>query len=140
MIRPLLIAAGLTVIAATAHADPCTAPVSGYRAGQVIDGLVWYSGDGDSLCVGKSPNPATWIEIREADWMAPELNERGGREAKRVMDRLVGRHAVCTVRRGHNGSTRSYDRVIAACRVDGVPIGVIMRSQGIAPGGRGVAR
>lgn len=137
--RALIIAAGLALGlgVAQAQADPCEAPVRGFKAGDQIKGLVWYSGDGDSLCVGPGPNPSTWIEIREADWFAPELNEPGGRKAKRVMDRLVGRHAVCTVRRGQNGRTSSFDRVIAACRVDGVPIGATMRAAGIQPGGRG---
>jgi len=53
------------------------------------------------------------------------------------MDRLVGRRAICTVERGHNGSTRSYDRVIASCSVDGQAIGQIMGQAGVAQGGRG---
>lgn len=109
----------LLALTTPALADPCTAQVDGYKPGQKITGLVWYAGDGDSLCVGPSPNPNTWIEIREALWFAPELHEPGGHQAKAVMDRLVGHRAVCTVERGHNGSTRSYDRVIAACAVDG---------------------
>jgi hypothetical protein len=56
------------------------------------------------------------------------------------MDRLVGRRAVCTVRRGQGGRTSSYDRVIATCSVDGVPIGVRMRAAGVKPGGRGFVR
>lgn len=127
----------LLAFASPALADPCTAQVDGYKPGQKITGLVWYAGDGDSLCVGPSSNPGTWIEIREARWFAPELHEPGGHQAKAVMDRLVGHRAVCTVERGHNGSTRSYDRVIAACAVDGQPIGKIMTRAGIVQGGRG---
>lgn len=136
MIRAALVISFLA-FAAPAHADPCEAPVAGYKPGQKIIGLVWYAGDGDSLCVGPSPNPSTWIEIREARWFAPELNEPGGRQAKKAMDRLVGHRAICTVERGHNGSTRSHDRVIAACSVDGQPIGRIMARAGVAQGGRG---
>lgn len=137
MIRTVALAALLTLAATAAAADPCEAPVRGYKAGDRIAGLVWYAGDGDSLCVGNEPYPSTWIEIREADWFAPELHAPGGKAAKAVMDRFVGRRAVCTVRRGQNGRTSSYDRVIAACSVDGVAIGVRMRAAGIAPGGRG---
>jgi len=140
MIRILALSAALSLLAGPALADPCEAPVRGFKAGDRISGLVWYSGDGDSLCVGPGPNPLTWIEIREADWFAPELHEPGGREAKAVMDRLVGRRAVCTVRRGQNGRVTSYDRVIASCSVDGVPIGVRMRAAGIAPGGRSLPK
>lgn len=85
MIRVLIIASAL-LFAVPALADPCTASVDGYRPGQRIAGLVWYAGDGDSLCVGPSPDPRTWIEVREARWFAPELNEPGGRKAKAVMD------------------------------------------------------
>lgn len=135
--RALVIAAGLALVAGAAHADPCEAPVSGYRAGTVITAPIIYAGDGDSLCLALGRDRSQWLEIREARWFAPELHEAGGREAKRVMDRLVGRRAVCTVERGQNGRTSSYDRVVAACRVDGQPIGAIMRAAGIQPGGRG---
>ena len=139
MIRPTIVAAGLALAlgVAQAQADPCEAPVTGYRAGQVISAPIIYAGDGDSLCLALGRAPSQWLEIREARWFAPELHEPGGREAKRVMDRLVGRRAVCTVERGQNGRTSSYDRVIAACRVDGQPIGAIMRAARIQPGGRG---
>jgi micrococcal nuclease len=133
MIR--FVVCGLSLmIAAPALADPCVAPVSGYKPGQKIVGIVRYAGDGDSLCVSASDDPQTWIEIREARWFAPELNEPGGRKAKAAMDRLVGQRAV---ERGRNGSTRSYDRVVAACSVGGQPIGKIMARAGLSPGGRG---
>lgn len=135
--RALFIAAGLALVAGAAQADPCEAPVSGYKAGTVITAPIIHSIDGDGLCLMLGREPSRWLEIREARWFAPELREAGGREAKRVMDRLVGRRAVCTVERGQNGRTSSYDRVIAACRVDGRPIGAIMRESGIRPGGRG---
>ena len=52
------------------------------------------------------------------------------------MDRLVNWPAVCTVERGHNGSSRRCGWVIAACSVDGMPIGRIMARAGIVEGGR----
>jgi len=141
MLRPfigrLAIVGAILAIATPVVADPCEAPVAGYKPGQKITGLVRYAGDGDSLCVGMSSDPSTWVEIREARWFAPELNEPGGRQAKKAMDRLVGRRAICTVERGHNGSTRSYDRVIAACVVNGQPISRIMARAGVGQGGRG---
>lgn len=137
MNRPLILAALASLMAGAAQADPCEAPVSGYRPGQVITAPIIYAGDGDSFCLALGRDPSRWLEVREARWFAPELREPGGQEAKRVMDRLVGRRAVCTVERGRGGSTRSYDRVIAACRVEGLPIAEHMRRAGIAPGGRG---
>lgn len=48
------------------------------------------------------------------------------------------RQATCTVQRGLKGSsTRSYDRVIASCRVGGVGVADAMRRRGVAEGGRG---
>ncbi len=136
---PLCLAlVGAMVITCPARADPCTAPITGYHAGQTFTGQVRYVGDGDSICIGQAANPATWIEVRLVDYFAPELNEPGGREAKRKMDSLAcGRPAVCTVRRGHNGRTSSYDRVIASCSINGVHVGELMRRAGVIEGGRG---
>lgn len=135
MIRLATITATLA-LATAAHADPCQAPVSGYKPGQVISGSIVYVGDGDSICLMLGRDPSQWLEIREAGFNAPEINQPGGRQAKATMDRLIGRRAVCTVQRGRNGRTASFDRVIAACLVDGVPIGVRMRAAGIREGGR----
>ncbi len=55
-----------------------TAPVRSFT------GQVRYIGDGDSLCVGTTVNPATWIEVRLADLDAPELRDPGGPEAKKT--------------------------------------------------------
>lgn len=104
---------------APALADPCTAPLPS-QIGSVFSGSVRYIGDGDSLCIGATPNPSTWIEVRLADIDAPELHQPGGREAKDRLGRIaLGRHVRCTVTRGRNGRTRSYDRVISVCRIGG---------------------
>ena len=136
------VSAASALWAATAHGqghydDPCRAPVKGYRAGQVIRAPVIAAIDGDSLCLALGPTPDRWLEIRESRWFAPEYHEKGGLAAKRVMESLIGRRAVCTIERGANRRVVSYDRVIASCRVDGVPIGVIMRAAGVREGGRG---
>lgn len=132
----VLIAGVLTATAA--QADPCAAPVNTYKAGTEITGVVRYVGDGDSLCVGSSRDPKTWIEIRVADFYAPELNSAGGRDAKRALERAaMGREAVCTVQRGNNGRTYSYDRLIAVCRVGGLSLGDSMRRAGVSEGGNG---
>lgn len=137
MIRLSIATITLALVATQAKADPCTAKVTGYRPGDRISGLVWHSIDGDGLCVGASPTPSTWIEIREADFYAPELRTPSGRDAKRVMDQLVGKRAVCSVQLGQNGRTANFDRVIAACRIDGASIATIMRRAGVREGGRG---
>lgn len=136
MWRPLLILAALAVTT-PALADPCTAPVSGYHAGDVLTGTLRYVGDGDSACLSRSPDPSTWVEIRLADWFAPELHEPGGQAAKAALVRYLGQPIVCTVRRGQNGSTRSYDRVIAVCSIRGRGVGELMKAAGVAQGGKG---
>ena len=139
MTRALALAALLALCATQAHADPCTAPVTGYRAGAVVTGTVRYVGDADSLCIGQGPDPKTWIEIRLADFYGPELNAAGGRAAKQTLvDLTKGTVAVCTVRQSDRGpKTYSYDRLIAQCRVDGASLGDLMRGAGVKEGGNG---
>lgn len=113
-------------IATSAHADPCEAPLP--REGITFAGPVTYVGDGDSLCI---TTPAGQVEIRLADFNAPELQEPGGRDARETLRRLVmGRRAICRAGR------RSYDRVVARCEVGGISIGDLMRRAGVEEGGR----
>jgi len=132
------VSAAVTVlfIGAPALADPCTAPLPS-RDGEVFSGLVLYVGDGDGLCIGPTSNPKTWTEVRLADFDAPELDKPGGREAKARLSRLVkGRRVQCTAQRGRNGSVIVYDRVIAACTLNGEPLGTLLGRRGGVPGGR----
>lgn len=145
--RPALQLAGplfLAIAATPALADPCKAiqdrgPAPSWaRAGFTISGPVRYVGDGDSICVSASDDPRTWVEIRLADWYAPELSEPGGQNAKVVMERITrGQHVSCTAVRGDGGRVVSYDRLIAVCRIRGVSLGELMRRQGQREGGRG---
>lgn len=126
------ITAGLALpslaLPSSAWADPCTAPLP--PAGTAFAGEVRYVGDGDSLCVGPSPDPASWIEVRLADFYAPELAVPGGRAAKVALEQIVfGRTLRC------QAGKRSYDRAVARCRLNGAPLGVLMRRAGIAEGG-----
>lgn len=126
------LAAGLGVLAAplSALADPCTAPLP--ARGTVFSGQVRHIIDGDGLCVGRGGDPSTWIEVRLADFYAPELSEPGGEAAKTALAHAaLGRWADCRAR------GRSYDRVVAVCRVGGAPLGEILRRAGVRQGGRG---
>ncbi len=99
--------------------------------GTAFAGVVRYVGDGDGLCIGPAGRPDRWIEVRLADFYAPELHDAGGREAKRRLERLVmGKPLVCRAGR------RSYDRVVAACTLGGRPLGTILREAGGIEGGR----
>jgi micrococcal nuclease len=112
------------------RADPCEASLP--KPGTQFDGTVRYVGDGDSLCVGKTSDPRTWIEVRAEDFYAPELHAPGGREAKSALERVAfGKPIHCLA------GKRSYDRVVAKCSVGGTPIADLMRREGVSEGGRG---
>lgn len=136
MVR-LLLSATIVLLAlpAIARADPCEGRLPS-RAGEPFAGIVRYIGDGDSLCVGRTADPEEWIEVRLADFDAPELNARDGRRARDMLSRLVrGRQLACTAVRGRSGRVISHDRVIAACRLNGRGIGDLLRAEGAPQGG-----
>lgn len=129
-VRHLLPPVLLVGCATPALADPCEGKLP--APGTQFSGVVRYVGDGDSLCVGPAGQPGRWIEIRLADFYAPELNAPGGRDAKRILETLTrGRNLVCRAGR------RSYDRVVARCTLGGVALGERMRAAGVREGGRG---
>lgn len=134
----LLAALALAIGATKAQADPCKAipdrgPMPDYLgAGARFTGPVAYVGDGDSLCVAVGPGPDAWVEVRLADFYAPELAEAGGIEAKATLARIAqGKRVECVAQH------RSYDRVVAVCRLDSVSLGDRMRRTGVREGGRG---
>lgn len=129
--RLALLTAAFASLPLAALADPCTAPLP--PAGTPFQGIVRYVGDGDSLCVGNSSDPSTWVEVRVADFYAPELSSPGGEAAKAALSRIVkGRLVQCVA--GH----RSYDRVVAECRIGGSSLGDLMRRAGVKEGGNGL--
>lgn len=100
--------------------------------GSVFSGPVVYVGDGDSLCVAVGQGPSNWVEVRLADFYAPELSSRDGPAAKAALERIaMGRRASCVAEH------KSYDRVVASCTVGGQDIGDLMRAAGVREGGNG---
>jgi endonuclease YncB( thermonuclease family) len=88
--------------------------------------------DGDSLCVAVGNGPASWVEVRLADFYAPESSSPGGPAAKAALERIaMGQMAHCTA------GSQSYDRVVSACTIGGRSLGQMMRAAGIQEGGRG---
>lgn len=131
---------GASVLAAvfwvgSAYADPCEAKLPG-KAGTVFTGMVHYIVDGDGICVGPSTDADTWIEVRLADFDAPELKTEDGQFAKAEMTRLAkGKQAECVTTPGRNGKTTSYDRVIASCSIDGASLASLLREANVPEGG-----
>ena len=120
-------------VAPPAKADPCQGALP--SAGTEFSGIVRYVGDGDGLCVGPAARPDQWIEVRLADFSAPELVEPGGREARATLSSLARNRAVLC-----RAGRRSYDRVVAHCRPAGKPLGDLLRARGVSEGGRGTGR
>ncbi|MDO9334868.1 MAG: nuclease [Caulobacter sp.] len=122
-------------IACPALADPCEAiQPSGalpawVKPGAPFAGQVRYVIDGDSLCVGSSPNPGQWVEVRLADFYAAELRAQGGPEAKALLQRLAGEREIQCVVAPH-GRVRSFDRIVATCRFRGHDLSDLMRAAG----------
>lgn len=128
--KPAVFSCLLVFAPLPAFSDPCTAPLP--ALGSSFSGIVRYVGDGDSICVGTSTDPSSWIEVRIADFYAPELHAPGGTQAKVTLERIgLGRDVRCMAGR------RSYDRVIAQCSLNGTSVGDLMRRAGITEGGRG---
>lgn len=127
------------LIATPVMADPCKAipdrgPMPAYLSpGSTFAGPVVYVGDGDSICVSVGPRQGLdWVEVRVADFYAPELHAPGGSQARDTMEDIaMGRHVSCIAQH------RSYDRVVATCRLGGVSLGDLMRKRGVAEGGNG---
>ncbi len=131
----VLIVAGLILVPVVAHADPCEGRLPS-RAGETFSGIVRYVGDGDSLCVGATTDPAAWIEVRLSDFDAPELYSPTGAASRDRLSRLVrGRVIDCVAVRGRNGRVLVYDRVIASCRLNGRGLGERLREAGGREGG-----
>lgn len=99
------------MLGGVALADPCKAipdrgPTPAYLApGSLFEGPVAYVRDGGSLCVALGPGREDWVEVRVADFYAPELEEPGGREAKQALENIThGARLSC------RAGKRSYDR------------------------------
>lgn len=89
--------------------------------------------DGDGLVL------ASGAEIRLGDFNAPEWNQPGGPEATAALREIAyGKIVACTPCEGarRTGQCRSYDRIIATCRLSGQRLGDLMRARGVREGGR----
>ena len=77
--------------------------------------------DGDTIELGE-------MAIRLQGLAAPEWNERGGTEARKAMIELVHHQ---TVRCDLDG-TRTYDRCVGTCYLDGVDVSEELVRRGLA--------
>lgn len=127
--------------AAPALADPCEAipgngPLPAYLSyGARFAGPVVFVIDGDSFCVAVGPGHDQWVEVRAADFFAPETSQASGARAKAALERIaLGKQAVCYA------NTRTFDRIAAQCSIGGKAVGDLMRRAGVAEGGHGLER
>lgn len=114
---------------ASSAASPCKGrlPAPGVK----FRGEVRYVDDGDSICVGASGSPNSWVEVRLDDFDAPGLQSPGGQDAKAALeDVALGRSTQCVA------SKRFGDHVMAHCILIGNSIGYLMHRAGIQEGGR----
>ena len=119
-------------MATSARADPCHGRLPS-QPNQQFSSTVRYVGDGDSLCVGTSHDPATWLEVRLADFDAAELIESNGRFLKSLLQQVASSQTVNY--EGRSGRVIVFDQVIAVCGVRGRSIGDLLRAQNAPEGG-----
>lgn len=134
----LAMAGGLALSASSALADPCEAVTESgptpqhLRPGATLSGSVVLIIDGDSLCVATGSGEQTWVEVRLADFNAPETSQSAGPAAKAALSRVAfGQEANCVAQ------GRTYDRIAAICRINGRTIGELLRAADIPQGGNG---
>ena len=95
--------------------------------GTTFKGPVDWVADGDSLCVRGEDG---LIEVRLADFNAPELSQPGGNEARAALRRIaLNKPARC------RAVNISHDRVVARCSVAGEALGESLQKAGVRRGG-----
>ena len=86
-----------------------------------LTGEVTYVRDGDTIELGE-------MAIRLQGLAAPEWNEPAGTEAREAMIDLVhGRSVRCEL-----DGTRTYDRCVAICYLDGQDVAAVLVQRGLA--------
>ena len=112
---------GLRLAALAALLVVLAAPAEPRRAPTVVAGPVVHVRDGDTIVVGRTP-------VRLWGISAPERDHPLGRRATRFVRRIaLGRSAVC-----RGDGSRSHDRVVAICRIDGFDLGERVVAAGLA--------
>lgn len=86
----------------------------------VLAGPITHVRDGDTVVVAGTP-------VRLKGIAAPELHEKGGKEAKATLDPLLGREVVC-----HPTGETSHDRLVGWCSLVGDDLGALQIKAGNA--------
>jgi endonuclease YncB( thermonuclease family) len=91
-------------------------------AGAILIALVVSVTDGDTFRLDDG------TIVRLSGIAAPEMHERGGREARAfVLARAIGQAATCVA-----DGYRSYKREVMACEINGEDVGALLQSRGLA--------
>ena len=84
------------------------------------------------MCSSWAAAGTDWVEVRLADFYAPEFSSADGPAAKAALKRIAfGKQATCVA------GASTYDRIAARCHIDGRAIGDLMTAAGIKEGGAG---
>ena len=88
--RWLLVPVALLILPSVARADSREGLLP-FQQGETFSGVIRYTGDRDSLCLGPPRNTMTGIEVRLSDFDAPEHKASGGRDARDLLHASSGR-------------------------------------------------
>lgn len=122
----LALVAGTSTTHANWNDDACRGPLPPVR--EKFSGVVTWVGDGDMVCVG--PDRDLRIEVRVADFNAPELNEQNGKLARDALREIaMNKFVEC------EGSHYNHDRIVAVCKIGGRSLGELMREKRVPEGG-----
>lgn len=109
---------------------PASGPMPAWlRKGSTFWGRVVRVVDGDTFCVAV---PGHVVDVRLFGYYAPERYQPGGKAATANLAALaMGQTVACEVQ------GRSFRRVVADCRLTGVPLRDVLARSGVIQGGRG---
>lgn len=91
----LTVVATAAVMASPPAMAACQETSPAFARGAKFAGEIRDIIDGQTICVGRTPDPDAWVRVRLSDM---DLKNPGSRSARRALSRLgLGKYAVCTI-------------------------------------------